>query len=100
MHFFVVIFCPADEKNEGELGSPKMVTAYRSIAARFNYLALDRTDIQFAVRRCCKAMSKPQKCDWDRLRHIGRYLIGRPGFVTVYRWQQSPDKLTVHVDSD
>ena len=52
--------------------------AFRSIAMRMNYLALDRPDLQWAVRRCAKKTSPPSKDDDDRLKRIARYLKREP----------------------
>ena len=32
---------------------------YRGLAARLNYLALDRADVQHAAKECCRSMSRP-----------------------------------------
>ena len=77
-----------------------MATAYRSIAARCNYLSLDRADIQYSTKRCCKAMSKPLKRDWERLKRLGRYLKGHPRLVQIMKWQDEVNKLDLYVDSD
>ena len=34
-------------------------TRFRGVAARCNYLAFDRPDIQFATKEICREMSKP-----------------------------------------
>ena len=41
--------------------------SYRSTVARLNYWAVDRLDIQYAVRVCSKSMSSPRVSDWHRL---------------------------------
>ena len=39
-------------------------TMFRAVTARLNYLAQDRSDIQFAVKELCRFMSKPTQEDW------------------------------------
>ena len=39
-------------------------TQYRGLAARANFLAVDRVDIQHAVKEICRRMSCPDKQDW------------------------------------
>ena len=39
-------------------------TQYKSIVARANYLAADRPDIQFAVKKLATSMSKPNNAGW------------------------------------
>ena len=46
---------------------------YRAAAARCNFLAIDRPDIQFASKEASKYMSSPRECDWDMIRKIARY---------------------------
>ena len=37
---------------------------YRGLAARANYLAQDRPEIQYAVKEAARRMSSPAKEDW------------------------------------
>ena len=46
------------EDGDGELQGDG-ATKYRAIAARCNYLILDRVDIQFATKDVARRMSKP-----------------------------------------
>ena len=57
-----------------------MSSKYRQLAARLNFLARDRCDIQYATKELAKAMSKPHESDWERLKIMGRYLLGRPRY--------------------
>ena len=68
---------PGEETEEGEeeLGATA-TTRYRVVAARANYLALDRPDIQYTVKELCRGMSKPKRKDWVALERLGRYLHG------------------------
>ena len=47
---------------------------YQSICARANFLAVDRLDLQFATKECCRAMSKPTFRDWSRMKRLGSIL--------------------------
>ena len=47
-------------------------------AARANYLAQDRTDIQFATKELCRHMSRPRRSSWLRLKRLARYLLDHP----------------------
>ena len=73
---------------------------YRTIAARLNYLALDRMDIQFAVKEVAKHMSRPVVLDWVKLKRLARYLAGKPWYVQRYEWQDLPGHLDAFADSD
>ena len=75
-------------------------TQYRAVAARLNYLALDRPDIQFATKEIAKHMSRPVTLDWVKLKRLARYLAGKPRYVQVYQWQSLPARVDAFADSD
>ena len=50
-------------------------TRFRGVAARCNYLAMDRPDIQFATNEVCREMSSPTIGSYRRLKII---LFNRP----------------------
>lgn len=52
-------------------------SSYRAIAARGNYLSIDRSDIRYAVKELARRMSKPRNIDYNQLFHFGRYLRGK-----------------------
>ena len=80
---------PGGEKRvlEEEAISKELVgaetTRFRAIAARANYLAADRPDIQYAVKEICRRMAKPVAGDWQKLIRLGRYLQGSPRCVLL-----------------
>ena len=86
------------EDNEKPL-SPTETTHYRMVAARANYLATDRTDIQYATKECCRGMAAPQVQHLSGLKRLARYLLGRPRMIWKYRWQARED-LRTYSDSD
>ena len=73
---------------------------YRGIAARLNYLAQDRIDIQYACKEASRRMARPRLCDWPALKRIGRYLIGAPRYVQMFAWQALPEVVNTFTDSD
>ena len=54
------------------------VTQYRALVARISKLSQDRPDLKFASMQVCCAMAKPTKRDVERIKRIGRYLVGKP----------------------
>ena len=76
------------------------ITKYRGLAARANYLALDRPDLQYAVKEIARRMSSPCGEDWLLLKRLARYLVGAPRGVFNFPWQAELDKLDVYADSD
>ena len=59
---------------EDALLEPRLNTAYRSSAARANYQAADRVDIQYASKEACRWMSAPAISGWTGLKRLTRYL--------------------------
>ena len=65
-----------------------------------NYVAPDRSDIQWAVKEVLRHSSEPTEADEIRIKRICRYLKGVPRAVLKFEWQETPEELTVLVDSD
>ena len=80
--------------------NPSEASAYRGVAARLNYLAQDRPDIQYACKEASRRMAKPRSDDWLMLKRIGRYLVGAPRLVQRLVWQDEPESADVYTDSD
>jgi hypothetical protein len=85
-----------NDEEEDKEGARK----FRSLAARANYLAADRLDIQYSVKEVCRGMAKPSKGGMRKLKRIGRYLKGRPRVVWKFEWQDEQNEVTVCTDSD
>ena len=87
------------EANE-EVMDAKDHRGFRALAARANYLAQDRSDLQYAVKEVCRGMATPTKGHMKKLRRLGRYLVSHPRVVTMYRWQEQQEILKGYSDSD
>ncbi len=48
---------------------------------RLSYLAQDRPDIQFSCKEVAKGMLAPTEGDWQKLKRLGRYLVGKPRVI-------------------
>ena len=59
-------------------------TAFRAIAARANYLSIDRADIRFATKEACRDMAQPTRGSWMKLKKIARYLVQYPRAEWAY----------------
>ena len=73
---------------------------FRGVAARINFLAQDRADIQFAAKELSRRMAVPVRSDWEAAKKIARYFKHRPRAVQVFRFEQGGDALTRYADSD
>ena len=87
------------EENTEEL-TKEEAKRFRGIAARINYIALDRADLQYAAKEVCRKMSKPVMADWDTLKRIGRYLLHRPRAKLMYKCQRRWAGMKVYTDAN
>ena len=85
-------------EKDGPLGKDKW-TLYRAIAARCNYIAADRPDIQFASKELCRWMASPSLLGLQGLKRLGRYLEGHRRLVFECGFQ-SAEKVEVYSDTD
>ena len=91
--------CIHMQEDEEEL-SYDMTRQYRELAARANYLAQDRSDIQCAVKEICRGMSTPTRGDHRKLKRLGRYVLGRRRVVMAFDWQAPQKTVRGWSDSD
>ena len=84
----------------GPILGPADATMYRALAARLNYLALDRSDIQFATKEIARHMAAPTEGNWLLMKRIARYLLGKPRLVQLFCWQDPGFDLSTYTDSD
>ena len=73
---------------------------YRSLVASVNYMATDQPDLQFACKEACREMSAPTGASWQKLKRLGRYLVGRQEVVWQFPWKEDRGGWKVWVDSD
>ena len=57
-------------------------TMFRALAARANYLAQDRIDLQFSAKEVCRFMSAPTETSKEALRWLGRFFLGHKRVFT------------------
>ena len=85
---------------EVELG-PNVATEFRGLAARANYLSLDRPDIQFATKEICREMAKPTERGMLTMKRLAGYLLHLPRIVLEYKPSVEDDGIIdVYSDSD
>ena len=73
---------------------------FGGLAARANYLAQDRPDIQFAARELCRNMAVPKMDDWDNMKRLGRYLVKNPAMQIIIEGTVEEMMVEVYADSD
>ena len=75
-------------------------TKFRGVAARTNYLAMDRPDLQYATKNLCRKMANLEASDWHKAKKIARYIKGRPRAIIRFPFEGSEDHLDAYADSD
>ena len=58
-------------------------TVFRGLAARANYPALGRPDIQFALKKIAGRMARPRGHDWQPMKRSAPYLVPAPRAVST-----------------
>ena len=87
-------------KDDDEVLTDWRAGKYRSLAARANYLALDRADIQFSVKELCRSMSNPTEGSWRKLIRVAKYLISKPRLIMRFDWQEPIQTITACSDAN
>lgn len=59
-----------------------------------------RPDIAYAVNQLARKMANPRKVDWDRAKHVLRYLVGTSNFGTNFPYGNTGKQLVAYCDSD
>ena len=75
------------------------ITRYRALVTRISCLSQDRPDLKFASMQVCCAMAKPTMREMERVKRIGRYLVGKPRARCWFHWKQGGE-LEAYSDAD
>ena len=89
-----------EEEDTDKPLSADLATKYRSLAARANFMALDRADIQFATKELSRFMQSPTDKSWMASVRLAKYLRWRPGYVQRFEIQEWHGHINVYVGSD
>ena len=84
----------------GGILSDEQATNFRALAARANYLALDRPDLAFSTQELCRAFSRPTTVDVEALKRMVRYLVHYPRLFWHYKWGQGGEHIDAYCDTD
>ena len=88
--------------SKGEVLTASEATLFRALAARANYLAMDRPECAFATKELCRFFATPTKTGVEQLKRLIRYLAGAKRLVWHFDLDNAsePEPLTVYVDTD
>jgi len=89
-------------ESKGEILTPSEATLFRALAARANYLAMDRPECAYATKELCRFFATPTKTGVEQLKRLIRYLASAPRLVWHFGTHTSaePSDLNVFVDTD
>ena len=90
---------PVPDDQNPHLG-PEQSTKFRQLIARCNFIAQDRPDVQNSVKKIARGMANPRKVDWEKLVRLGKYLLGKPRYVVVFKRQKDTHAINSFGDSD
>ena len=74
--------------------------AVSSAGGSGTYLALDRLDIVYSIRRAIEDIAKPKVRTEARLKRVARCLLGEPELIWTFPYQETPSKLVVRTDAN
>ena len=89
-------------ESKGEILTQSEATLFRALAARANYLAMDRPECAYATKELCRFFATPTKTGVEQLKRLIRYLASAPRLVWHFGIHTSadPSELNVFVDTD
>ena len=90
------------EEDTSQKLNTKECKAYRTLAARMNFMAQDNLVIQFAAKEVCRKMASPDNGDFMRAKRLARFIAGIIAVEWEFPWQEEEEAkvLRVLVDSD
>ena len=75
-------------------------TNFRALAARANYLSLDRPELAYASKELCRAFARPTTTGVKALKHLVRYLVHHSRLSYISPWGDYTNVVDVFVGTD
>ena len=92
---------PLEEiEEEDDLLAGEELKLFPSVAARFNFLAMDRPDLLYSVKELMQKMASPRTVDLIALKRVVRYTIKYPRMACKYQWTPLDSKIEVFGDAN
>ena len=87
-------------QSKGHVLDTDEATGFRALSARGNFLAQDRVDISFSSKELCREFAQPTRKSYDRLKRMGRFLIGAPRLLYDFNFADDGPAEYIEVYSD
>ena len=71
---------------EGDLLTGEELKLFQTVAARFNFLAMDRPDLLYSVKELMRITASPRAGDPIALKRAARYTMKYPRMACRYLW--------------
>ena len=91
---------PEEVREEDDLLAGEELKLFQSVAARFNFLAIDRPDLLCSVKELMRKMASPRAQDLTALKRVARYSIKYPRMTCRYPWTQLDSNIEVFGDAN
>jgi len=89
-----------EEEEPGEPLEGEELRNFRGLAARANYLAADRVDIQYAAKEICRDMARPTTKSMAKLKRLARYLTRYPRGIIMFKENENERGIIIDVFTD
>ena len=91
---------PEEVSEEDDLLIGEELKLFQSVAARFNFLAMDRPDLLYSVKELMRKMASPRAQDLIALKRVARYTIKYPRMACRYPWTPLDSNIEVFGDAN
>ena len=91
---------PEEVSEEDDLLIGEELKLFQSVAARFNFLAMDRPDLLYSVKELMRKMASPRAQDIIALKRVARYTIKYPRMACRYPWTPLDSNIEVFGDAN
>ena len=91
---------PEEVREEDDLLTGEELKLFQSVAARFNFLAMDRPDLLYSVKELMRKMASTRTQDLTALKRVARYTITYPLTACRYPWTQLDNNIEVFGDAN
>ena len=79
---------PEEVREEDDLLIGEELKLFQRVAARFNFLGMDRPNLLYSVKELMRKMASPRTQDLTTLKRVARYTMKYPRMTCRYPWTQ------------
>ena len=91
---------PEEIEEEEDLVTGEKLKLFQSVAARFNVLAVDRSDLLQSAKELMRQMVSPRAKDLIAIKRVARFTIKYSRMTCRYLWTPLDSNIEVHGDAN